>query len=182
MRVFARQIWWLQVMRITIGCVTIAVGIGVPWLAVHPGTHQLEWRAFRVLLPGGILIAILGAVFAAYARLEWRPRGFAAGVTRHGLILKANGFRCPKLVAIKWEQIRSAQYLPPRRFSIRSGRVKILLHECLPKGTLPTERGEVVELGPYTIGLKGPWDDWHPEDVANLISSAANDPAVRASL
>jgi hypothetical protein len=180
MRVLARQIWWLQVMRITIGCLIIAMGVVLPWLGAGPVLSRSDWRVVRVLLVGGALLILAGILFAGYALLEWRPGGFAVGISRRGLILKVNGRRCPSLIAIRWSQIRGAHYEPPR-YRWNPGIVKIYLHQHLPAGRLPATRGGVVELGPNTIGLNGRWELWHPADVAQLINSAASDPALRAS-
>jgi len=49
-RVIARQIWWLQVMRITIGCAVIALGVLTPWLGVERGVREGDWRAYSSLL------------------------------------------------------------------------------------------------------------------------------------
>lgn len=181
MRIVARQIWWLHVIRITIGCAIIMLGVLTPWPGAIQGFQHNDWRSLKVLIPAGIAFVTAGILFAAYSYLEWQPRGFAVGITRHGLILKANGLRCPKLVVIKWTQVRGAKYDPPvLPFGV--GRVSIYLHDYLPKGRLPTERGGVVELGPYTVGLQGRWELWHPEDVASQINLAAQDPEARKAL
>jgi hypothetical protein len=180
MRVVARQIWWLQVIRITLGCAAVAVGVVMPWFGAEMAMRT-TMQAFLAFLLGGIAFVVVGTTFAIYARLEWRPRGVAVAICRRGLILKANGFRCPKLVRIKWEQIGSARYIPPS-FGFLPGWVKISLKGILPEETLPKSRGGVIEMGPYTIALNGIWELWLPEDAANLINEAVANPELRETL
>lgn len=193
MRIVVRQYWWLQVLRITIGCAVIALGVLTCFLGAYAGLEQNQWQAFPAFFTGGLLFVATGFYFATYARLEWRPRGFVVAVTRRGLILKVNGIRCPKLVAIKWSQIQGAKYEPPDSFAFWpkpmkvflrehcsfafwTGMVKVLLHEPLPEGTLPAHEVGVTACGPSTVGLNGFWEKWHPVDVADLVNNAAKDP------
>jgi hypothetical protein len=182
MRVIARQFWWLQVVRISIGCATICAALQSALYSTVTALRHHQTRLLYLLLPAAVLLALAGILFAIYSRLEWRPRGVAVAMTRHGLILKANGFRWPKLVVIKWTDIRGAEYIAATLFPYRRASVSVFLIKPMPGGTLPTERGGVIALTPDTIGLTGFWEQWHPKDVARLICSAANDPAVRAAL
>ena len=179
MRIVARQILWLHVMWIAIGCGFVAFGVLTPWFDIEViAGGKLQ----PLLRPFGLFLVMLGTYALIYARLQWRPRGFAVGVTRRGLILKVRGFRCPKMVRIKWRQIRGARFEPPHAFTRWPGGVEVFLYYRLATGTLLTEGDGIVELEPHTIGLKGPWEQWHPEDVAELICAAASDPAVRETL
>ena len=182
MRIVARQWRWIMILRIAIGCGVVAVGLQLPWLPVEEMSRNNDWRPLRVLIPAGLAMCLTGGYFAYYARMEWRPRGIAVGLCRHGLVCKVNYVRCPRLLVINWTNIYGAVYEPPRWFGLCSARVRVLLEKCLVPGTLPTSGGGVIQAGLYVIVLGGWWEAWHPADVANLIRAAATDPAVRESL
>ena len=183
MKIVARQWRWIMILRVAIGCGVVAMGLQLPWLSVVVMMSEShDWRALRAFIPVGLAMCLAGGYFACYARLEWKPRGIAVGLCRHGLVCKVNYVLCPRLLVIEWPNIEGATYEPPRWFGLCFGRVRVVLRMCLATGTLPTSGGGVVQAGAYIIVLGGWWEAWHPEDVANLIQAAATDEAVRDTL
>lgn len=182
MKIVARQWRWITVLRIAIGCGVVAAGLLLPWTAVQPNMQENDWRVLRFLIGGGLVLAPVGGYFAYYARMEWRPRGFALGICRHGLVCKVNNIACPRLLVIKWPSICNATHDRPRWFGLISGSVRLTLQRGVVLGVLPEFRGDVRMSGPNAIRLGGWWEAWHPADVADLVNAAITDPAVRESL